>query len=254
MTGIAAVFYRDYRQRITNIGFVFWDLFVPLAYLVLFGLGFERMLGGSLVVEGQVFSYTSFLLPGVLGMATFSVAMNTSWGFFMDKDSGIFYELLTYPITRQQLLIGKIGFNVLLSVIATVLAISLGVLAMGVQIRWQLLPLTAAVVITTTAGWFFLFSVFAIRLHRMDAFNTLTSAAYILLMFFSSMFYPLKDVPVWFRSLAYLNPMTWQVDLMRFSLLGLVTSPVVLLLEGAALVIFTMITLTLAVRALNRAD
>jgi hypothetical protein len=30
MKGIAAVFYRDYRQRVTNIGFVFWDLFVPL--------------------------------------------------------------------------------------------------------------------------------------------------------------------------------------------------------------------------------
>ncbi len=253
MTSIAAVFYRDYRQRITNIGFVFWDLFVPLAYLVLFGMGFERMLGGSLTVEGRVFSYTAFLLPGVLGMVTFSVAMNTSWGFFMDKDSGIFYELLTYPITRRQLLIGKIGFNVLLSVIASVLAISLGVVAMGAQIRWRLLPVTAAIVITTTAGWFFLFSIFAIRLHRMDAFNTLTSAAYILLMFFSSMFYPLIDLPIWFRGVAYLNPMTWQVDLMRFSLLGVGDSPA-LILEAVALVVFTVVTLTLAARALNRAD
>ena len=119
MTGVGAVFYRDYRQRMTNIGFVFWDLFVPLAYLVLFGLGFERMLGQSMTVEGQDFSYTGFLVPGVLGMVTFSVAMNTAWGFFMDKDSGIFYELLTYPITRTQLLIGKISFNVLLAVIGS---------------------------------------------------------------------------------------------------------------------------------------
>ena len=52
MTAIAAVFYRDYRQRMTNIGFVFWDLFVPLAYLMLFGLGFERMIGGGIAVEG----------------------------------------------------------------------------------------------------------------------------------------------------------------------------------------------------------
>ena len=95
-------------------------------------------------------------------MVTFTVAMNTSWGFFMDKDSGIFYELLTYPITRPQLLIGKIGFNVLLSVIGSLLAIVLGVLAMGVAIRWDLLPLTAAIVVAATAGWFFLFSVFAI--------------------------------------------------------------------------------------------
>jgi ABC-2 type transport system permease protein len=251
MNGVGAVFYRDYRQRMTNIGFVFWDLFVPLAYLVLFGIGFERMLGQSVPVEGQGFSYTAFLVPGVLGMVTFSVAMNTSWGFFMDKDSGIFYELLTYPITRTQLLIGKISFNVLLAVIGSGLSIILGAVALDTPVRWDLLPLTMAIVIVATAGWFFLFSAFAIRLARMDAFNTVVSAAYILLMFFSSMFYPLTNLPVWFRVPAYLNPMTWQVDLLRFSLLG-TGSPNVLILEGLALALFAVVCLTLAVRALNR--
>jgi ABC-2 type transport system permease protein len=249
---IAAVFYRDYRQRITNIGFVFWDMFVPLAYLTLFGMGFERALGGSSVVNDQTISYTAFLLPGVIAMITFTVAMNTSWGFFMDKDSGIFYELLTYPITRQQLLIGKICFNVLLSVIGSFLTIMVGAVAMDVQIRWDLLPLAAAAVVGTTAGWFFLFSVFAIRLQRMDSFNTVMSAAYIILMFISTMFYPITDLPGWFRRAAQLNPMTWQVDLLRFSLLGTGT-PAVILMEGAAFVAFTMISLALAVRALDRA-
>ena len=252
MTGIAGVFYRDYRQRMTNIGFVFWDLFVPLAYLVLFGLGFERMLGGSLPVGGHSFSYIEFLLPGVLGMVTFSVAMNTSWGFFMDKDSGIFDELLTYPITRLQLLIGKISFNLLVAIIGTFLSVALGILVMDAGIRWDLLPLTAAIVVVATAGWFFLFSVFAIKFARMDAFNTVLSATYILLMFLSSMFYPLSDLPFWFRVPAYLNPMTWQVDLLRFSLLG-VGSATPLLLEGAATIVFALVCLALAVRTLNRA-
>ncbi len=253
MSGIGAVFYRDYRQRMTNIGFVFWDMFVPLAYLILFGLGFERMLGGSIAVGGAGFGYVEFLLPGVLGMVTFSVAMNTSWGFFMDKDSGIFYELLTYPITRLQLLIGKITFNLLVAIIGSILALVAGVLVMNTSIRWDLLPLTAAIVIVSTAEWFFLFSVFAIKLDRMDAFNTLLSAVYILLMFLSSMFYPLSDLPGWFRIPAYFNPMTWQVDLLRFSLLG-VGSPKTLLLEGAAVLVFGIVCLALAVRALNRAD
>jgi len=252
MTGVGAVFYRDYRQRMTNVGFVFWDLFVPLSYLVLFGLGFERMLGQAMTVEGQDFSYTGFLVPGVLGMVTFSVAMNTAWGFFMDKDSGIFYELLTYPITRTQLLIGKISFNVLLAVIGSSLSIILGALVLGTPVRWDLLPLTLAIVILATAGWFFLFSAFAIKLDRMDAFNTVTSASYILLMFFSSMFYPLGNLPAWFRVAAYLNPMTWQVDLLRFSLLG-IGSPKTLILEAVALALFTTLCLVLAVRALNRA-
>jgi ABC-2 type transport system permease protein len=86
----------------------------------------------------------------------------------------------------------------------------------------------------------------------MDAFNTVTSAAYILLMFLSSMFYPLTDLPLWFRVPAYLNPMTWQVDLLRFSLLG-VGRASTLMLEGAAVVVFALVSLALAVRVLNRA-
>src|SRR5438876_9797330 len=213
MRAIAAVFYRDYRQRLTNIAFVFWDMFVPLAYLALFGTGFERIVAPS-------FGYTAFLLPGVLGMITFTVAMNTSWGFFMDKDSGIFYEMLTYPITRPQFLIGKIAFNVLLSLIGSALTIALGALGMGVPIRWVTLPVTFVVIAVTTAGWFFLFSSLAIRLHRMDSFNTVTSAAYIILMLVSSMFYPVGDMPRWFRAIAWVNPMTWQVDVLRHPLRG----------------------------------
>lgn len=252
MKGIAAVVYRDWRQRITNVGFVFWDLLVPIAYLTMFGTGLERALATSFVVDGQPIDYRAYLLPGVIAMTGFSVAMNTAWGFFMDKDSGIFYELLTYPITRHQLLIGKVCFNVVLSALGAFLAIALAVFVMDVRIHWARLPLTAAIIIVTTTGWFFLLSIFAIRLHRMDAFNTLTSAAYIFLMFLSTMFYPLADLPGWFRVAAQINPMTWQVDLLRFSLLG-TGAPPIMLLQAAAFGVFTLACLVFAARALNRA-
>ena len=252
MNGVVAIFYRDYRQRMTNIGFVFWDLLAPLSYLLLFGLGFERMIGAPSVIDGQSFGYTAFLVPGVLAMVTFMVAMNTSWGFFMDKDSGIFYEMLTYPITRRQILIGKIGFNVLMSLLCSTLVVALGILVFDSPVRWSLLPLAAVLIVVATASWFFFFSAFAITLARMDAFNTVTSAAYILLMFFSSMFYPLEGLPAWFRVISYVNPLTWQVDLLRFGVLG-VGSPGMLIIEAVALALFGLACLAFAVRALNRA-
>jgi ABC-2 type transport system permease protein len=250
MSGILAVVYRDCLQRMTNVAFVFWDVGVPLAYLTLFGMGFDRMLPASLVVDGRPLSYMEFLLPGVIAMTAFSVAMNTAWGFFMDKDSGIFYELLTYPITRRQLLVGRGYFNVLLGTIGAVLAILLGVFAMGIRVQWSLMPLTIVTVMATTAGWFFLLSIFAIRLRRMDSFNTITSAAYIFLMFLSPLFYPMTGLPLWFRWTAILNPMTWQVDVLRFSLLG-IGSPQVVALEAVAFGVFTMVSLAGAVRALD---
>jgi len=251
VNGITAIVYRDFRQRMTNVGFIFWDLCVPLAYLVLFGMGFDRMLPQSLVVGGRTMSYTAFLLPGVIAMAGFSVAMNTAWGFFMDKDSGIFYELLTYPITRRQILVGKGYFNIVLGTVGALLAILLAVAALGVPVRWRLMPLTLVVVVMTTASWFFLLSVFAIRLRRMDAFNTITSAAYIFLMFLSPLFYPLDGLPAWFRWTSRLNPMTWQVDLLRFSLLG-AGSLEVFLLELVGFALFTVLSLAAAAHALER--
>ena len=57
--------------------------------------------------------YNAFFLAGVLGMASFGIASNTSWSFFLDRDNGIFYEMLTYPLSRSQYLLGKVLFNVL---------------------------------------------------------------------------------------------------------------------------------------------
>jgi ABC-2 type transport system permease protein len=252
MNGILAVFYRDYRQRITNIGFVFWDLFAPVAYLLLFGLGFERTIGRQFFVEGVQVGYADFFLAGVLAMTSFGIAMNTSWGFFMDKDSGIFYELLTYPITRRQMLLGKIGFNVVLALLGSLLVIALGALAMGISVRWAFIPLTLFLVVCTTAGWFFFFSAFAVRLRRMDSFNTFTSAAYIILMFLSTLFYPLEQLPGWFRAIAWVNPMTWQVDVLRYSLLG-IGSAAEALIEFATFMVFTVVCLSFAVRVVDRA-
>jgi ABC-2 type transport system permease protein len=253
MTGIAAIMYRDWRQRITNIGFVFWDVLVPVLYLALFGTGFNHAFPQNLDVDGRAFEYTAYLLPGVLAMTAFSVAMNTAWTFFMDKDSGIFWELLTYPITRRELLIGKVCFNVCLSLLGALLAVGVGVLVLDVSISWSRLPLTVLAIVVTTAGWFFLLSIFAVRLHRMDSFNTLTSAAYIFLMFLSSLFYPLDGLPGWFRGVSWINPMTWQADMLRYSLLELGSATVVLI-EAAAFAAFTLISLALAVRTIDRAD
>jgi ABC-2 type transport system permease protein len=251
VSSIGAVFYRDYRQRITNIGWLIWDLLVPVAYLMLFGVGFDRAMTADFIIAGAQVDYVAFLLPGVLAMTCFGVAMNTSWGVFMDKDSGIFYEMLTYPVTREQILIGKILFNVILAITGSVLVVLLAVLLLDVEIRVVMLPIAFATIAFTTAGWFFLFSIFAIRMQRMDSFNTLSSAAYIILMFMSTLFYPLQDLPSWFRWVAIVNPMTWQVDILRWALLGLESSRLVW--EAGAFVVFAMGCLYFAGREMGRA-
>jgi ABC-type polysaccharide/polyol phosphate export permease len=72
-----------------------------------------------------------------------------------------------------------------------------------------------------TAGWFFFFSIVALRIRRNDMFHTVINVLYFVLLFASNMFYPLEPLPDWLRWSAIVNPITWQVDVFRYATIGL---------------------------------
>jgi ABC-2 type transport system permease protein len=183
-------------------------------------------------------------------MACFGIAINTSYGFFIDRDNGIFYEFLTYPMTRGEFLIGKITFNILLSLVQATITVTLGTALLGIPLRWDLSWLIFAGVVAGTAGWFFCLAIFALRIRRNDMFNTFLNVAYFVLLFASSIFYPLDGLPQWLRTLALLNPLTWLTDILRFGTVGAGAAGFVIA-EAAAFGIFLLITFAFAVRTIN---
>jgi hypothetical protein len=121
-------------------------------------------------------------------MAGFGIASNTAWSFFMDRDNGIFEEMLTYPISRAEYLVGKVLFNVGIGLAQALVTVLLRCAVLGVALRLDRLPLLAAAVVVGTAGWFFFYAIFALAIRRNDAFNTVTSIFYFVFLFASSMF------------------------------------------------------------------
>lgn len=249
MSALAAVMYREGKIRTTNLTFIFWDLFYPLGYLLVFGVSISSALDFT---GGLDVGYNTFFLAGVLGMASFGIASNTAWSLFMDRDNGIFYEILTYPLTRAQYLVGKVLFNVLVATVQAVLTVGLAAALLDVPVRASGVPLLITAVTVGTAGWFFFYAIFALRIRRNDAFNTVTSIMYFVFLFASSMFYPLEPLPETFRRIAYANPITWQVDVLRYATIGMGDAASVVL-EGVAFAAFTITVFLLAVRALRRA-
>src|ERR1700751_5090423 len=154
--------YREGKIRATNITVVFWDLFYPLCYLLVFGVGVTASLGTPQSAPGV--TYNSFFLAGVLGMGSFRIASNSSWSFFLDRDNGIFYEMLTYPMSRSEYLLGKVLFNVFISLVQAAVPVLLAASLLDVPISWPLMPLGAAIVIVGTAGWFFFYAIFALTI------------------------------------------------------------------------------------------
>src|SRR5256886_9215769 len=222
--------------RATNLTFIFWDLFFPLLYMLVFGVGVNSALGAPTGI-GNV-GYNEFFLAGVLAMASFAIASNTSWSFFLDRDNGIFYEMLTYPMRRSEYLLGKVLFNELVGVVQALLTLALAALLLGVPVRFDRVPLLVGATLVGTAGWFFFYAIFALKIRRNDEYNTVTSVFYFVFLFASSMFYPLDPLPRVFRMAALANPITWQIDVLRYATIG-VGDAARITAEAAAFVVFT---------------
>jgi ABC-2 type transport system permease protein len=251
MNALAAIMAREARIRATNLTFIFWDLFYPLGYLLVFGVGINASL--AFTAGGAAVDYNAFFLAGVLAMASFGIAANTSWSFFLDRDNGIFYEMLTYPMSRSEYLLGKVLFNVLIATVQSAITVGLAAAFLGVPLRAPGLALLLAAITIGTAGWFFFYAVFALRIRRNDAFNTVTSIFYFVFLFASSMFYPLDPLPQAFRAVAVANPITWQVDVIRYATIGL-GDPSWIVAEAAAFVVFTGAAFAAAVHALRNQE
>ena len=251
MSALYAVLAREGRIRATNLTFIFWDLFSPLAYLLVFGVGINASLGFS--ATDLPVSYHAFFLAGVLGMASFGIASNTAWSFFLDRDNGIFFEMLTYPLSRSQYLLGKVLFNVCIAIVQTAITVILAAALLGVPLAVSGWPLLLAATTIGTAGWFFFYAIFALHIRRNDAFNTVTSIFYFVFLFASSMFYPLDPLPPAFRAIASVNPITWHVDVVRYATIG-IGVPQTVALEAAAFVLFTIASFGTAVYVLRNQE
>ena len=78
-----------------------------------------------------------------------------------------------------------------------------------------------------------------------SVFSTITNLMFIVLMFTSSTFYPLEDVPTVFQAVFLFNPLTYVADIIRFGMFGL-SSPylsleVVVLVAEAFVVFFALL-------------
>ena len=249
-SALSAVMFREAKIRATNLVFIFWDLVYPLGYLLVFGIGVNASLGFTTGLAGV--DYNAFFLAGVLGMASFGIASNTSWSFFLDRDNGIFYEMLTYPLSRSQYLLGKVLFNVVIGMAQAVVTLALAAWLLRVPVRFDRVYLLIAATAVGTAGWFFFYAIFALRIRRNDAFNTVTSVFYFVFLFASSMFYPLDPLPRAFQLAALANPITWQIDVLRYATIGL-GRPSTIAVESLAFAIFTVASFIVAIRSLDDA-
>lgn len=212
----------------------------PVLWLLVFGNVFSRL---RAVPTGPL-SYLDFMTPGIVAQGVLFLGIFSGIGVIWERDFGVTQKLLASPAPRIALVLGKAISTGIRAIAQATLIYGLGLL-LGVHVAWRLCALAGvAVVIVMGAMIFSTFSLIVACLAKSrERFMGIGQLLTMPLFFASNAIYPISLMPGWLKVVAYVNPLTYQVDALRALMIkggeshfGLATDFLVLL---AALVLLT---------------
>ncbi len=208
---------------------IFFSLIQPLIWLVLFGQMFARIVRfpGASAQFGNV-SYLQFFIPTVILQSILFGSGQSGVGMITDIDSGFLDKLMTTPINRLAILLGR-----LLGDLTRITAQMLLVIVIGWSFgRWQDPKISFHYGVPGILGALGIAMMFALVLMALNIFIALTTrnteATFIVsnfltlpLLFTSSAQLPIALLPGWMQAIAHVNPVTYTIEAMR----GLLNGP-----------------------------
>ncbi|HVK61722.1 MAG TPA: ABC transporter permease [Bdellovibrionales bacterium] len=163
----------------------------PAFFMLSLGIGL-----GAFITEIEGLSYAAFLAPGLAAMsALFTSFFESSYGFFVRMTfENIFKAMLTTPIGVKEVFIGEMIWVALKGGVMSFM-VALVLVPFGLVAHVPSLPLIFFIgcLIALACGAIGLIATALV--HNINQFQTVYSFIISPLMFFSGIFYPLKQSP-----------------------------------------------------------
>lgn len=223
-----ALYIRALKRLSRQATVVVFSLIQPIIWLVLFGQMFARIVNipGASAEFGNV-SYLQFFIPTVMLQSILFGAGNSGVGIIADIDSGFLDKLLTTPINRLAILLGRMLGDLTRLGIQILLVVLIGWAIGGFQDP----PVSYYYGIPGVIGAMGIAMVFALVMTGFNIFIALqtrsTEATFIVgnfltlpLLFTSTAQLPIEMLPGWMQAIAHVNPVTYAIEAMRILLNG----------------------------------
>ena len=187
----------------------------PILFLLALGYGV-----GSVYKKAGEGNYLQFLVPGIiLQTILFS---GVFWGtqIIFDKRFGFLKEMLVAPVSRLKVLAGNALGGATISMIQGVFVL-LASIALGFRPHnWFALILSLIVMVILCLTLTSFGAAIASIVEDFQGFQGINNFLIFPLFFLSSALYPLNNVPTVLRVLASINPLSYIVDLLRFTMIN----------------------------------
>jgi ABC-2 type transport system permease protein len=180
----------------------------PFMWLLLVGTGYNAIAR----LDGGI-SYRAFVFPGVVVMASLFGGMLTAIATVYDREFGMLRLMLASPAGVPAVLAGR-------AVAATLVGFTQGAIVLLFAPLVAPAPASALLagcgaLVLSSASSAMLGLLVAARLTSVENFAGVINVVLFPLLFVSGALYPTSGMPPVLRALARLNPVTYQVDLMR---------------------------------------
>jgi ABC-2 type transport system permease protein len=209
----------------------------PALWLLVFGQVLAQL--HAIPTGNDNLSYIDFMAPGILAQSVLFIAIFSGITIIWERDLGIIHKFLASPTPRAALVTGK-ALSAGVRGLTQAVIIYLLAFLLGVHLSWNPLAIIGTVlVVILGAALFSTFSlIIACLVKTRERFMGIGQLMAMPLFFASNAIYPIYIMPTWLQVLARVNPLSYQVDLLRSLMLGQAST------SGVALDFIVMIAVT----------
>src|SRR6266436_10119528 len=204
------MFLRWMKKLVRNPILLFFSLFQPIIFLVLFTQLFSSF-GGFLGVN-----YTTFATAGIVLQNAFSSAFQSGTAVVDDIKSGFLSKMLATPVNRSAILFGRLLSDVFRVVVQTVIIL---VLAYALGVYPATGPIGYLLVIFTVAffglAWSGISLALGLRTKSAETVFGIAGAVTFPLLFMSTALVTADFMPPWMQDVSTYNPISYAVNAIR---------------------------------------
>lgn len=249
-------------------------------WLIILGFGL-----GAALREIEGYTYAQYILPGVITLNVLFASLQSAIALVWDREVGILREVLVSPAPMLSVSLGKLLGGASVAVVqgsipllfAPLIGVRLSIT--GLVLAW-LVMFSMGIVLTALGV------IIASRMKTFEGFGSISNGVIQPLYFLSGSIFPIRGIiggvgfldipdalreelrrvgvyaigggwvvqlPVWLRVLVYSNPVSYQLDLLRYVLLGFRQLPLLAdLLVVALLPFVAAVSAAFAMRGMHK--
>jgi ABC-2 type transport system permease protein len=162
---------------------------------------------------------TSFMVPGIMAMLLLILVMIlTCTSIAKEKESGTFEAIIAAPIKRSYIILGKTVPFALMGLLNTFVILIFALIFFDMPFRGSFLVLLLENLFFVNCSVLLGILLSTFVNNQQQAMLCCFIAAFVLMML-SGSFFPIENMPLWLRCVAYMNPMAHHTFLLRNILL-----------------------------------